>query len=773
MQERFRKAFFAYPCAPSDLGGTIESVSNAINDSPVKLKIKTWCQTNVFGAHIPGEIRTKILEVDILIADITKPNYNVYYEIGFAIGSGKSIAPVVNTSFNGVTEEIRRDGIFDNIGYKTYDNSEQLTAALLDLPNSSLVELYAKPLNHQQPLYVLDTFRKTDFRNAIISAVKGSKVFYRSFDPAEIARFQTVSIIGEVTASAGIIVPVLDQQIEDADRHNLRGAFLAGLAHGLERQTLLIQRKQDSTNPADYREFITSVRNQDDIEEYVSEFAQQSMVASQSIRAPIERVAKSDLQKLTLGSPAAENEFRTLQEYFVETAEYVRTMRGEVQIVAGRKGSGKTAIFFRVRDSFRTDKGHIVVDLKPESHQLSLFREELLKIVGVGTFDHTLAAFWYFVITSEILLTIRRQAEYRSKYDGESYEIAREIEATLERFNILESGDFTSRLNRLGSFIIQEIQRLKNQQENITAERLTNVVFRDAISELRSLISKHTSDKSSFVFLFDNIDKGWPANGVDTLDIRLVRLLIEGLDKVRRDFNAQHRDFMSVVFLRNDIYELLVEETPDRGKVAQIRIDWTDRSKLRQVIYKRLQSSSSRSNLGFEQLWTLYFTPMVGNTNSFEYFIDHCLMRPRFLINIIENAIANAINRAHTLVTEEDCIDAVRQHSSYLIDDFGYEIRDVSGLSAEILYALIGVTSLLTKEEVIDCFKNFGLNDQSLDEAFKLMLWYGVIGVANNDNRGQFIYDFDYRMKRLDAEVRTLGEDALFVVNPAFHVGLK
>jgi len=97
----------------------------------------------------------------------------------------------------------------------------------------------------------------------------------------------------------------------------------------------------------------------------------------------------------------------------------------------------------------------------------------------------------------------------------------------------------------------------------------------------------------------------------------------------------------------------------------------------------------------------------------------------------------------------------------------------VSGLSAEILYALIGVTSLLTKEEVIDCFKNFGLNDQSLDEAFKLMLWYGVIGVANNDNRGQFIYDFDYRMKRLDAEVRTLGEDALFVVNPAFHVGLK
>lgn len=49
-------------------------------------------------------------------------------------------------------------------------------------------------------------------------------------------------------------------------------------------------------------------------------------------------------------------------------------------------------------------------------------------------------------------------------------------------------------------------------------------------------------------------------------------------------------------------------------------------------------------------------------------------MRPRFLIGIMENAIANAINRGHEKVLEEDCT-AVRQHSNSILNDFGYEIR--------------------------------------------------------------------------------------------------
>jgi hypothetical protein len=165
--------------------------------------------------------------------------------------------------------------------------------------------------------------------------------------------------------------------------------------------------------------------------------------------------------------------------------------------------------------------------------------------------------------------------------------------------------------------------------------------------------------------------------------------------------------------------------------------------------------------------------PKVGNRDSFEYFIDHCLMRPRFLINIIEYAVANAINRGHQQVQEEDCTDAVRQHSNYLIDDFGYEIRDVSGLSEDVLYHFVGVTQLLTLEEVRDCLAKGGLRDRDSDKAFRLMLWYGALGVSSKDGQQRFIYDYDYNIKRLEAEIQAQqGADILFIVNSALHVAL-
>jgi hypothetical protein len=772
MAMRFRTAFFAYPAEPSDLRTAIEAATKSLSLSD-PIKITAWPQLQIFGANIPDKIREGLVDSDILICDVTRPNLNVYYEIGFAIGRGKILAPVINTSFANATRGIQRDGFFDNIGYRTYENSEQLLKIFKEVPGTILLDLYAKSANLSQPLFVLDTFRKTDFRNAIISAVKASRIFYRSFDPVETPRFSTLSVIAEVTASGGVIVPFLSPHIDDADRHNLRAALTAGLSHGLGRQTLLLQREHpDQIVAADYRDFVHTVRNEGEINDLVGPLAASAIVESQSIETPSPRAQRTDLQRLSLGASAAENEFRTLQEYFVQTAEFGRTLRGEVRVVAGRKGSGKTAIFFQVRDTFRRQRNCLIVDLKPESHQLSLFREELLKVIDIGVFDHTLAAFWYFLILSEMLLALKRDMEVRGKYDSRVLSIGLEIDACIQKFRINESGDFTARINNLGNTLINELKRLKEEGGSFSPQRLTNLIFEGGITHIRTIIEKHTKTETQLIFLFDNIDKGWPANGVPKVDARMVRLLIETLDKVKRDFDSHGREFQFVVFLRNDIYEILVEETPDRGKAAETRIDWTDRAKIRQVIYRRLQASIKDKDRSFGQLWGLFFVENVQGRESFEYFVDHCLMRPRFLINVIDYAIANAINRGNQRVEEDDCLDAVRQHALYLIDDFGYEIRDVSGIDAGVLYSFVGVTQLLTKEEILDAFQKSQLAGDQWEQALWLMLWYGVLGITTSNGEERFIYDYDYNMKRLEAEIRNVGNEMLYIVNAGLHVGL-
>lgn len=767
----YSKIFFAYPGGHNELNQAINAAEKLINVPNGNFGIKIWPQLDTFGLSIPDEIRSAIDESDIVACDITIPNLNVYYEVGFAIGRGKSIAPVVNVSFQGAREDVQRDGIFDNIGYKPYENAAELHTALAALPTGDLISLFSKPVNFQQPLYFLSAFRKTDFINAIASAIKEAN-FFRSFDPVETPRFSTVPVIADATASAGLIIPFLGHHIEDSARHNLRAAFLAGLAHGLERKALLLRLQTTEKAAADYRDLVHDVRNDAEINELVSEFAKEAMRASGSITSPKSRGPRSKLQQLFLGSSAAENEFRTLEEYFVETSEFVKTREGQVKVVAGRKGSGKTAIFFMVRNALRVAGDSVVTDLKPESHQLSMFRENLLKLVDVGSFDHTLAAFWYYLILSELLLTIKDNAGHKSRYDGKALQVTRDISELLDKQGVLESGDFTSRLNRLGSTISQEIERAEKAGERLIPEKLTNIVFRDAIVPIRDMIVKNTTEDTNIVLLFDNLDKGWPSSGVHEFDIRLLRLLLESLDKVGRDFATQHRTFMHVVFVRNDIYELLVGDTPDRGKLPQVRLDWTDRDKLRLVIYRRLQAALNDRKSSFQELWSKFFEPKVQNRDSFDFLVDHSLMRPRFLINLVENAVSFAVNRGHDLVNEQDCIDAARQHANILMDDFGYEIRDVSDLSEDILYALIGVTKYLTKAEVLERFSKAKVADTDLEQAFELMLWYGVLGIVTAKSEERFIYQFDYNPKRMYAEIADQN-DMLFVVNEAFHAALN
>jgi hypothetical protein len=118
--------------------------------------------------------------------------------------------------------------------------------------------------------------------------------------------------------------------------------------------------------------------------------------------------------------------------------------------------------------------------------------------------------------------------------------------------------------------------------------------------------------------------------------------------------SARTVDLQFLVFLRNDIYELLIDETSDRGKEGQILIDWSDREQLKRIILERIQYSLELEFSSFNTAWQTFFVPTVDGIDSFEYFVSRCLMRPRFLIDLVENCISIAVNRGHEKVSADD-----------------------------------------------------------------------------------------------------------------------
>jgi hypothetical protein len=51
------------------------------------------------------------------------------------------------------------------------------------------------------------------------------------------------------------------------------------------------------------------------------------------------------LKQLSFGARVAEEETAELASYFVETDQWTRMARGEIDVVRGEKGSGKSAIY--------------------------------------------------------------------------------------------------------------------------------------------------------------------------------------------------------------------------------------------------------------------------------------------------------------------------------------------------------------------------------------------------------------------------------------------
>jgi hypothetical protein len=123
---------------------------------------------------------------------------------------------------------------------------------------------------------------------------------------------------------------------------------------------------------------------------------------------------------------------------------------------------------------------------------------------------------------------------------------------------------------------------------------------------------------------------------------------------------------------------------------------------------------------------------------------------------------------------EDACWESVIKRANRYVNEVSYKILYVSVSSDKSRPSLVGTTEYVTKAEVLERFERANIIDpKDGEKLFQYMLWYGVLGVVNQNNVECYIYDFEYNMNRLQAEVDTQKEEPLFVFNPALHVALK
>lgn len=766
--------FFAYPSAPAQVGEAVEQGIQNLKEKSGIESVRSWRELDIAGRFIADQVLNKIDNARVFAADVTQLNFNVTYEVGYALGKGKRVLLTRHEGLQSRSPFIKDVGIFDTLGWLSYQNSDELETVLRNITDltPSIKNIYE--LNKNAPLYLNAARVRTDQVTRIISRVKKAKLFFRAFDREETPRLSATQAFEQIAQSFGVLLHLVPELAVDSGVHNIQAAFLAGLAEGLNKVTLFLQDGEGPV-PLDYRDLVVAFLHPSQIDDAIAEFAPKITEAMQQATPALPHLHASVLESISFGASAAENEFRELSGYYLDTEQFYRAMRGEVRVVVGRKGAGKTAIFSQVRDRKRQNARNVVLDLLPDGYQLIKFKELVLKFLSGGSLEHTITAFWEYLLLLEICHKLLQKDSSIHMRDRRLTEPYRELSKLYKTDEYVVEGDFSERLSTLLQHITDDYQAKYGSEEgrSLKQQEVTELLYRHDVNKLRGHVVEYLRLKGSVYILFDNIDKGWPTHGLTSTDVAIVRALLEATRKVERQLGKADIECFTLTFLRNDVYELLVKETPDRGKEGHVALDWSDQDMLREMIRRRLVYSGMADS-PFEELWPQICASHVAGEESAQYLIDRCLMRPRALIDLANYCLGFAVNLGHTKIQVRDIEKGVAAFSADLVRDIGYEISDVMPEAANVLYAFIDEPQTLSAKELRELLEKSGMPASKLDDIVRVLLWYGVLGVKRTDGTVTSIYDVNYEMPILTGIVRKLESQGVsYQINPAFAPGLQ
>jgi hypothetical protein len=763
-------AFFAYSSDPAQIAETISIAADSLRNKEPDWQWTTWNDVNVTGQLIFCEICKHARISSTVIADITTLNFNLMFEIGYAISLGIPTVLIRDTSYARDSDNLASLGLLDTIGYIDFQNSEDLVGVLPEaVANASpLQEMPQRPFR-ESPVYVLRSAIKTDGSLAVESTLKKSRLRFRTYDPQENIRLTLNDARRQVDGSIAVVANLLDANRKGASVHNALCAFVTGYAVGKGLVVALLQEGSDNTQPVDYRDIVVSYDLASSIPNAVRPTLDRVYDRLQSKSFESREVRDIGiLNELDLGDVAAENEIGGLQEYFVPTGQSFSARRGHAPLVVGRKGSGKSALFYEIRNSEGRGVHDLVLDLRPEGHQFTRLREFADEKLSRGMQEFALNGFWTYLLLTEMARKVLEHDSQVARRDPNRFEKYRVLEDLYSHHNPGSRVDFPQRL-------VYYVERLiSTEADSLTSgETIMHSLYSGDTQPLRHAVIDYLRHKDSVWLLIDNLDKSSPVGGAGSTDILLIRSLLDSSRTLRNDLQSASVEFKSLLFLRSDIYERLIDEAADKGKDSAVRLEWNDPEALERIVERRILASTDLQGSFRNDLWPSICAPLVGSQHSFDYIVDRTLMRPRDLLMFLHRCVETAINRGHSRIDEDDVTFAENGYSTDMLRNVQHEMSDLEPTYANLIEAFAGASAVLDREEVrlhLEVMANLESKEDS-DAAISTLIQYGFLGVLGGAFKDPtYAFSTNGGLQRLNYALDK--DDVSLVIHPAFRSAL-
>lgn len=774
-----KKAFYAYASHKEDLVEDIHGAVKIINDSK-EITITTWEDFSISGKYIIKGILKSIDDCDLFICDLTYLNFNVLYELGYAISKEKKIWITLNTSHPKATSNYKTLRSITTIGYTDYQNSQELAEKFFsEVPHeySELIDIKSSQVDITKNLVYLKCDKNTNASTTVSSLISKSQLPKKMDDPFE--GNEPLSWYLNVLPNAlGVVIHFHSRDSEvDNPIITARKALIAGLSTGFGLKTLLLAHKPFQA-PLDYQDLLKIHSTASECERYFKEWFEPIVADYKSSEEDYteykaEQRALGKLSNLLIGDYVAENENHDLVEYFLETAEYKEALNSQQVLFVGRKGTGKTANLIKIKDVLSSDKRNFIIPIQPQGHEFEGILNIFTNLKNDSEQGHLIESIWKCLIYTEMAkqyfefldsLPLHHQ---KSKHEEDFFDYVKQNERLI-------NADFTLRLEN----IISNLSTLK-QTESMEEQRLkvSEFLHDTMIKQLRDHLGNVLQNKEKVTILIDNLDKNWSDNAqIEKLSDLLFGLL-NVTHKITEEFHKSSYKHVKVnlsliVFIRSDIFSRIMSYASERDKVPTKHLSWSEPLLLFRVIENRIQYSRNGVTSP-DVLWEQYFCKEVDGIPLKKFVTNLILPRPRDVIYFFKAALQEAVNRGHFKVEEEDFKSAEYSYSEYalqsLFPENGGRIDDLE----TIFYEFAGENSIITHEQLEECLRQ--TSSQNIDQLIEILCEMTFIGKEIQENK------FEYYSEKRSAKVTNRLAERLaartsqskrYQINPAFHAYL-
>lgn len=465
------------------------------------------------------------------------------------------------------------------------------------------------------------------------------------------------------------------------------------------------------------------------------------------------------------GDVRAENDHTALDEVFFEWQDYKTLLESSDRfIVVGRRGTGKSALAYRLAKIWSTRKSPVITVAPVEEQMIGL--RPLAEKFGstVSRIRAGIKIAWRYAVLLELALDL--QQDYKTK---------RSIEA-----DVFLSGHLSAWRSAGPNCVLRLRSKLKeyvvchNTEEERIAE-LSAFLDVERVTEVVSRLMTGGNDKT-FVLVVDRLDEGYEP---DALGTGIVDGILYGTDDLRVSLGSRLRP---IVFIRDNMLRAIESEDKDftRNLESQVlRLHW-DPQELFYMVAQRIRFALGVMKESDVKVWNAITANELHGREGFKRCLRLTLYRPRDVIALLNAAFYQAQRQGRTTLVDADFEISAKQISSTRYSDLGKEYDSVlpgvkaltsafSGAEAKMTWGKAGqiVVTAMNGEQLTAQEKQHFEILQSPDEVLRALYGVGFLGVYDK-RLSSFVFSHDGK-----SPSKSFSSQEIVMVHPCYWLALN